>query len=532
MTPHWPLHAIQDLDALPLDEVLASLENLLDHHLLGPQAGTAYLDRLLRERNLERRPDATPWLGYLADKTASQAPFDPRRASLAARLAPARWGRFAGYLSSLRADPHLMDLDRAWSDARVREAKRGRLADALRSDPENTALASALLMLDYMDGAPPGSWTRHLQLPEPVAGLWQAMLFRHHAALGLADPALRLLTTWQEDVLGELDLTLAAEVLLRAGERHRAVVLLRRSLEMDPAQGPVRRRLQQLNDPASPIPDVLDDTALDVCVVADARPDALHACLARLADSNLGGAALRVLADGPGEDVRQAARQGRDLFPDREYEILHVPVAIGPAAARNWLFRSVLDKGRDAAALLHASALPEPDWLLWLASTLQRFPEAGAAGLKMVSPDKPPRLLAAHRGLFAADQRLLRLLPPAPPGVYETGVYSYERTAASVDGQCRLLTRPALKAVPTCDIRLSSHRALDAAWDLELRLKGFEIAYCGLTHCVSRRPAPVPWEAPTDEDLGERRGDDVKLYHAFRKDLDRIRELAGLPRED
>ncbi|MDK2957709.1 MAG: hypothetical protein PWQ57_3207 [Desulfovibrionales bacterium] len=541
LTDYCPPGRLEELPSLSLDEVIASLESYLDNFLLDSVTGMAYLDRLVRERNLGSRPDIFPWLGYLADKVASQAPFDPKHAEMAARLAPARWGRFAEYLSRLRVDDESIHLWRAWSDSKLRNSKRSRLDQLLRRDPDNPAVAAQLLMLDYMEGAPPGDWIRTFRVPEHVAGLWQALLFRHHAALGMVQPALRLLTTWQEDVLGELDLALAAEVLYKTGEVDRARVLLRKSLERDPRQGPVRRRLEEMLHPTPKPPDPLSGKAIGLCIPVCGDGAPLSAALAHLAECELGGASIRILLNGAPAGAEDAAEAGRDLFPGREYNIERLPVYVGVASSRNWLIRRELDRGADMVAFADEYAAPDTDWLPWLAATMDAQQKPGAVGLKVVTNEKPARVRFLHRALSAARPGLLKLHAGAPLGVFMTGLYSYVRSAVGITRRCCLLSRGALEAIPEYDVRLSTPRACAAGHDLELILNGFDISYCGLVSCLGARPTgKMPWGemveeggcAVLDDDPCEAMGDIVKLTCKFHKDMHQLRRLTGLSQEE
>jgi tetratricopeptide (TPR) repeat protein len=532
---------LEELPLLSLDEVIASLESYLDNFLLDAIAGMAYLNRLLRERNLGNRPDIFPWLGYLADKVASQAPFDPKHAEMAARLAPARWGRFAEYLSSLRVDDQPLHLWQAWFDSRLRNSKRNRLHQLLRRDPENPATAAQLLMLDYMEGEAPGDWIRTFRVPEKIVGLWQALLFRHHAALGMVQPALRLLTTWQEDVLGELDLALAAEVLYKTGELDRALVLLRKSLERDPRQGPVRRRLEEMLQPTSKPSDPLAGKSIGLCIPVCGEGEPLSVALAHLAECELGGTSIRILLNGAPASARDAAAAGRDLFPGREYIIEELPVYVGVAASRNWLIRRELNRGADMVAFIDEYSAPDADWLPWLAATMDAQSKPGAVGLKVLAAGKPARVWFLHRALSAARPGLLKLHAGAPLGVFMTGIYSYIRPVMGISRRCCLLSREALAAVPEYDVRLSTPKACAAGHDLELKLNGFDISYCGRVSCLGARPtADMPWGEMVEEgcckvledDPCEALGDIVKLTCKFHKDMHQLRRLTGLFHED
>ena len=79
---------------------------------------------------------------------------------------------------------------------------------------------------------------------------------------------------------------------------------------------------------------------------------------------------------------------------------------------------------------------------------------------------------------------------------------------------------------PRFDLRYSPSQVDDIAHDLELRLAGGEVRYCGLVRCVHHQNTGGGFKRRmTPAQLGQVLGNDMKFFYSFSERLDGLRAM-------
>lgn len=529
---YTPLGRLEELDRLDLAGVLAYLRIYLGNFLLDADVAMALAGRLLREPGLDAQPQALRSLAYVLGKAAQAAPFDARIADLAARLAgdPAL-ARRAALLASLPTDQAAWNVARCLGKPRLLAGRRDWLAGELRRHPGHAVYAAQLLALDHFQGQAPGDWLAAFRPPAELAPAWNRLLFCHLAETGHDAAALELWPRVEaagQSGRDETALNLAAELFRRAGDPATAQSLYACSLTLDPLQAPVRRRLAALAAPMVPDPALPATRDVTVCLYSWNKARLLEQTLATLAGTDLGRARVRVLVNGSTDDSLAVARAAAERFPGRDYAVVELRVNVGAPAARNWLLSLPEVQGARYVAFLDDDAEVPTHWLAGLLTALEADPDAAVAGAKVVSPGRPGMLQYLYRTLAVARKGLIRLTDPTPIARYDTGLYDVVRPADNVMGCCHLLRTAHLEGVPGFDIRYSPSQVDDVAHDLELRLAGRRVLYCGPVTCVHHQSTGVSFGVrPSGPALGNVLGNDLKFHAWFEPRLAGLRALVG-----
>jgi GT2 family glycosyltransferase len=530
--PYTPLGRLEELDRLDLAGVLAYLRIYLGNFLLDADVAMALAGRLLREPGLDQQPQALRTLTYVLGKAAQAAPFDARIADLAARLGgDPDLARRRDLLSALPTDQAAWSVARCLGKPRLLASRRDWLAGELRRHPGHAVYAAQLLALDFFAGEPPGDWLKTFSPPAGLLPAWNRLLFCHLAEIGQDAAALALWPRVEaagQSGRDEFALNLAAELFRRAGDASTAQALYACSLVQDPLQDPVRRRLAALAAPFVPDPALPASREVAVCLYSWNKAELLRQTLANLARTELGRAKVRVLVNGCTDDSEAMARAAADLFPGRDYQVVVLRVNVGAPAARNWLLSLPEVRSAPYVAFLDDDAEVPAHWLAGLLTALEADPRAAAAGAKVVSPGRPAMLQYLFRTLAVAQKGLIRLTDPTPIARYDTGLYDVVRPADTVMGCCHLLRAAHLEGVPGFDIRYSPSQVDDVAHDLELRLAGHRVLYCGPVACVHHQSTGVSFGVrPSGPALGNVLGNDLKFHAWFAPRLAQLQKLLG-----
>jgi GT2 family glycosyltransferase len=398
--------------------------------------------------------------------------------------------------------------------------------------PWNVQAADLLLRLHARRGAVPAQDMLDLQVPAPLRPLWEARVFEFLAGLG-APEALELWPRLDAACLGEHHLNLAAEAMVRADERAAGAALYRRSLALDPLQAPVRLRLQELLSPTLPDHGLLHSRRVAVCLYSWNKADLLEHTLRSLAGTALGAATVLVLLNGCTDHSRDVAERAREWFPRNDFRVIELPVNVGAPAARNWLIAQPECRGADHVAFLDDDVTLEHDWLAHFLTQAARDERIGVVGARIVGPEEPATLQYLYRTPSVVRTDLIRISLDAPNFQRDTGLYGFVRDTANVMGCCHLLSRGLLDALPSFDLRYSPSQMDDIAHDLEARLAGFRVVYCGLVRCVHHQNSGLSFRTMDDAvRWGNVAGNDVKFFYQFCDRLDGLRALMNRPAEE
>ncbi|MEW5773903.1 MAG: glycosyltransferase [Thermodesulfobacteriota bacterium] len=529
---YTPLGRLEELDRLDLAGVLDYLRIYLKNFLLDADVAMALAGRLLREPGLDQQPRALRSLAYVLAKAVQAAPFDARIADLAARLTgDPVLARRAALLAALPTDRAAWSVARCLGKPRLLQSRRDWLAAELRRHPGHAAYAAQLLALDFFAGEPPGDWLGLFRPPAELLPAWNRLLFCHLAEIGRDAAALDLWPRVEaagQSGRDETALNLAAELYRRAGDAVTAQSLYACSLALDPLQEPVRRRLAGLAAPFAPDASLTQSLDVTVCLYSWNKARLLQQTLETLANTNLGRARVRVLINGSTDDSLAMARAAAGLFPGRDYQVVALPVNVGAPGARNWLLSLPEVRQAEFVAFLDDDAEAPAHWLAGLLAALESDPGAAVAGSKVVSPGAPAMLQYLYRTLAVARKNLIRLTDPTPIARYDTGLYDVVRPADNVMGCCHLLRTAHLEGVPGFDIRYSPSQVDDVAHDLELRLAGRRVLFCGPVTCVHHQSTGISFGVrPSGPALGNVLGNDVKFHAWFAPRLADLQKLMG-----
>lgn len=274
-----------------------------------------------------------------------------------------------------------------------------------------------------------------------------------------------------------------AECMLRMDNREDAIRLYRQDVKTRPW------RINTLLRTA----DLISGTDLQSCpppgkvailIYSYNKAEELNATLKAVFDAKYKNTFLAVLDNGSNDvtsaiiDKWEAVAQKRPDLPMMRFD-LHVN--IGAPAARNWLlFHPDIAKA-DFAAFLDDDALPPQDWLLKLGAAIEKYPQAGVWGCKVVDAPNPRKLQSTdlhiknrsgqdHPQLRTTDIQLQTM---------DYGQFDYMRPCGSVTGCCHIIRMDDLEKTDGFDIRFSPSQFDDLDRDLRLCLQNTPPVYQG-----------------------------------------------------
>lgn len=514
-----------ELSAISTDDVLRHLRNHLGNFLLDSATCAVYLNRLTQLPDHERNETIGRWLRYLLRKYSLLNPFDELTAQLMIQMGFNLHARQRA-LAKCRPPQAVAEWLARPRDKQQPSARRAKLLDALRATPFVPAIAERLLENDIETGVPAGSeWLSLLRMPALLRAPLEHMRVRALLLQGDPTAAREAMEQAPDEADNEYWLNTKAGIMARTGDLGSATGLYRASLDLDPLQDPVCRRLAEIKSPFRPDPAVLE-ASTEIFLYSWNKRDLLQGTLASLAASRIGSAGVTVLLNGCSDGSRDMVEQvSREMFGGR-IGIVELPINIGAPAARNWLLATERGRTADYVAFLDDDVEVPGNWLESLLTVLRDTPGAGVAGAKVVMPGLPRRMQYLFRNVAHSSPGLLRLSLDTPNDNRDDGLYDFVRPTASVMGCCHAFTRAALDAVPDFDIRFTPSQMDDIAHDLDLRLKGFGVVYCGLVACVHHQMSGYGRGAKSS--LGSQLGvlgNDVKFYYRF---MERLGEVARL----
>ncbi len=524
---YTPTDRFEELDRIDLDAVFNVLEIYCNTLLPDMEACLVYLLRILKDKEAQGHPKTHEWVSHLVRKIRNLGPFNPQGLDLAQKLTrdqtlDARLERLAYF----QLEPELLDFRSVMNDPQKLRRKRSQLMDVFERMPGHVLAASQLLQLDYYQGIEQGEWLNDFTAPRFFQDEWNQRLFLHYAGLGALDLAMALWPAVTSGPISEIQLNLGAELFVQAGETSQAMALYQQSLTIDPHQMPIRLRMAELENPTQPNKTLLTEKSVAICIYSWNKADDLERTLASLAHTDIGSASIRILLNGCTDRSADVADNARMLFPDNDYEVVPLLINVGAPAARNWLGALPEVRACEYIAYLDDDVELPTDWLAHFLNVMEDHPNTSVVGCKVVFGSEPRMIQYLHRSLSLAKPGIIKLTDPCQIGQFDYGQYDYIRTTDHVMGCCHLLRSAHMPNGPQFDLRYSPSQMDDIAHDLQLRVDGGEVRYCGLVKCIHHQNTGGGFKRKMSKaQLGQVLGNDMKFYYYFEQYLERIQEL-------
>ncbi|WP_285906283.1 glycosyltransferase family 2 protein [Pseudodesulfovibrio pelocollis] len=524
---YTPTDRFEELDHLDLDGIFSVLDVYCDTFLPDMEACQVFLARILGTSGASAHPATRPRVAALLRKALAYGPFHLPTLEIAHGLTgDAELGERIRKLRTLALDPALADPRAILSDEAMFTRKRDRLLAMLAEKPGHVTAASHLLSIDAWRGLPSDEWLAGFTVPKYVRAPWERRLFLHYSATGETERALALWPGVAAGAICEVELNCTAELFAASGDMDRAAACYARSLEIDPAQTPARLRLAELQSPTLADAALPDQRDVTICLYTWNKADHLERTLSSLAGTSLGRARIRVLLNGCTDRSAEVAEAARALFPGRDYAVVALPVNVGAPAARNWLGALPEVRASEFVAYIDDDVDLPGDWLAHFLTVMEHHPDTAVVGCKVVFGSDPRMIQYLYRAFALARPEIIKLTDPCQVAQMDRGHYDFVRETDTVMGCCHLLRTASMPDGPEFDLRYSPTQLDDIAHDLTLRLRGFEVRYCGLVRCIHHQNTGGSFKRRmTDAQLGQVLGNDLKFFYFFKKHLERIREI-------
>lgn len=519
-----------ELDHLNLDEVLGHLRQLEEAFLLDDTLAAVYINRLVTDEGLADKDEALEAVRRLVSLHQRLVPFDSSGLALAAMLRPTPQTMARKRLvDESAAAPALVDKARNLMEQKRPERALELLRHHLRRHRSDMGAAAA--MLNALPGRPEDlkEILALVACPEAAATDWLSQVHNHFSQRCAHDLAAQVFERMPLQALDATTLGFAAANYARLGEAERARNLYAVSLAKDPAQPPVARRLRELQDPTPHRPLLLEERRVSVCLYSWNKADLLERTLESLAASNLGRAAITVLDNGSTDHMQAVLLRARERFGDRPFHVVTMPVNVGAPAARNVLAAQPQSLAAEYVAYLDDDVTLPPDWLSRMLTVAESAPDVGVVGAKVLFPPEEgaaQRLQYLYRTFSVLREDCIRLSLQAPNHGLDNGLYDIVRETENVMGCCHVLSRAAMDAAPQFDLQFSPTQLDDVCHDIDLRLAGFRVLYCGLVGVTHHQKSGLNKRNIQDRrSMGNILGNDVKFYYRW---VDRLEELRAL----
>ncbi len=324
--------------------------------------------------------------------------------------------------------------------------------ELLEAFPSSSAMAPWLARLR-------AEWAQHALPPQEARPHVESL-----------DP--RLFPWWREYILGRL--ALAEEN--REETRTRYAWLWHQM----PWHVNLALTLYELEQPIAPPPTAMERDNTHVLLYSWNKAELLGRTLDSLAKSRLGAAKVIVLDNGSSDDTGAMLRGIQGSWGSNGFQVVELPVNVGAPAARNWLLSLPEVQASDWIAFLDDDILLPENWLEGLFQTMERRPDAGAAGCAIVNENAPHAMQGADFHLMPptlglgnfTDLKERFLVFNNCIGLRDGGLFEYIRPCLSVSGCCHLLRGKFLRETGNFDIRFNPSQFDDLERDIRSCLAG------------------------------------------------------------
>ncbi len=504
------------LNNISLEDVVKSLKIHISHFHLDTSICHAYINRILSDKNLLNSKETVFFLQYLCKKLIQLDPFEASAWRILSQIGLEGHDIDTSKKICALYQKHSQDIDRLAN--KISGLNTHAALDTVLSHlkKNNCPFVADMALSQTQDnGGQPEDWINEYIPPKDLVKEWDKRLFLHYCYINNPKSALKIWERIEKHVQEEeVYLNYAAECFIQNNDLEMGRKLYLKSLKLDPLQEPMRRRLDSLgNGPGiSPI----QNRSFNIYLYSYNKARILESTLYSLHNSNIGTPRIRLLLNGCTDDSEQVARNGYEIFPECDYDYIKLPVNIGAPAARNWLVSQEETFKREFTAFLDDDVTIPEDWLERFTACMDKHPDAGVVGCKVLYPGTPYAYQYLFRCLSFTTPDITRLSPATPSRQYDNGFYDIIRSTSNVMGCCHMFSQKALQSVPDFDIRFSPSQLDDIAHDLELKLKGFDVLYCGKVACIHHQNSGVGAKSDINlNKIGNTMGNYMKFHFKF-----------------
>lgn len=244
------------------------------------------------------------------------------------------------------------------------------------------------------------------------------------------------------------------------------------------------------------------------------KAEDLGATLDSLAMSDLGEAQIRILDNGSTDETRAVIDRFADRLGSGVVEAISLPVNVGAPAARNWLMELSEVRQSDYVAYIDDDISLPGEWLGRLGAAVDRYPDAGVWGCKVVNHGGPARMQCGEHNLTPlVEERRKTLMSTIMLQDGDFGQADYIRPCTSVTGCVHLFRTERLIANGGFDLRFSPTQYDDLERDLRMVLGGRYGVYTGFLSIAHKRSSG----AVSDVGKPEAAGAEANLHKLMAK---------------
>ncbi len=290
-----------------------------------------------------------------------------------------------------------------------------------------------------------------------------------------------------------------ATAWLRSGKVDKGTDLLRQCAHTRPWNVGLWLRLHELETKGASARKELSGRTM-VLGYSFNKADDLAETLDSLVRSDLGDVHVRILDNGSSDGTAEVVRRFVDRFGSERAAVVSMPVNVGAPAARNWLMSLPEVKESEYTAYIDDDILLPADWLQRLGAAVERYPDAGVWGCKVVDYTGPARVQCGEHNLTPLPgerQEVLMSTIMLQDGDF--GQADYIRPCTSVTGCVHLFRTDKLLENGPFDLRFSPTQYDDLERDLRMVLGGGYAVYQGFLAIPHKRKSGRMSEAGRPE---------------------------------
>ncbi|MGL1902905.1 MAG: glycosyltransferase [Fibrobacterales bacterium] len=202
---------------------------------------------------------------------------------------------------------------------------------------------------------------------------------------------------------------------------------------------------------------------------------------------------LFLLNNGSSDQTGSVMDRVKDESWFNECEVIHLPINIGAPAARNWLAALPENQDADFIAYFDDDILVKPDWLEKMLETLERYPQAGVVGAKILNSGTPKVIQHSGGVLTQSADWINRVILSG--SVEDTGQFDSVSERDYLMGCANVYRKDAFYDTGYFDLQFAPTQFDDVDHHLRMRLKGYQVIFDGRVEIVHLRNSGGPVNA-------------------------------------